>query len=153
MLPYFYFAFNIFIILGGYLYNSFFVKKLKKHTLYIMSVCMLIASLFAMALANNIWIFALSLFFFEVFLTIYMISFSTIEYQHYPLERRSALVSAMSFVVSMSSSIFFTVIGLLIYTNYIIVLIPLLLIIFIIIFNRVTYLMKQEEHTGTTIVS
>lgn len=146
-LPYFYFAFNLFILMGSFIYNRLLIKRFQLKTILSLSMILGMFSICLMLLTNNIIMFMISLCLFEWFFIIKQISFNTIEYQYYPDQRKAALTSAISSVTSIFASIYLVVVGVLLKYS----LGPLLLISMVLIFGLLTLktidLLKRGKHS------
>ncbi|MGL4382497.1 MAG: MFS transporter [Bacilli bacterium] len=141
ILPYLYFIFNFTIMLTSYVYSRYIINNFKLENIYIFNLIVGVSSIIIFTFTTSLPLFIVGLFLFEIFFTINITSFKTIEFDLYPTKRKAALASAIGSIGSLSSSVFFIVIGLLLdYEDYMYLLILLLLLTLYVLISKIRLL-------------
>lgn len=111
LLPYTYFGLNFVMFLSSYLYKKILYKRFEINDIYITNIVVGAISLLLILFANNMYVFFAGITIFELFFVINLITFGTFQYDYISDENKSAMLSVLSSIGSLSSSILFLVVG------------------------------------------
>lgn len=110
-LPYLYFIFNFIMLLSSNIYNKFLLDRFKIKSIYKGNIIMGMLSILLILFSKKLILFFIGIILFELFFTINIITFGTIQYSYFPEDKKSAMVSALSAIGSLSSSLAFMIVG------------------------------------------
>lgn len=111
LLPYIYFILNFIMFLSSFIYRKFLLNKFTTYKIYKGNILLGMLSILFILISNNLIVFFIGIILFELFFIINIITFGTIQYSYFPEDKKSAMVSALSSVGSLSSSLDFIIIG------------------------------------------
>ena len=111
ILPYMYFGLNFAMVLGSYIYKKFLLNRFLINRIYKSNIILGLLSALLVVFANNLIMFFLGIVLFEIFFVINMTSFGTLQYNYFPDDKKTAMVSALSSIGSLSSALSFIVVG------------------------------------------
>lgn len=148
LLPYTYFLLNFVMFFSSYLYKNFLSKKFEIYNIYISNIFIGAFSLIMILFSTNIYLFFIGIICFEIFFIINITTFSIFQFDYLSDENKSAMLSVLSSIGSLSSSILFIIIGFLLKNvKYMFIISILIIIMSLMIIITTKNLQKTKINT------